>query len=608
MWGAKTSTPTPVVVEPKAAAQPKTPEGGRHFSTHTYGRDANEEHSALDDAIAKYDKDKDGKFSNLEVRAIVADVLKARTEARTFRMISMGLCAAIVIGAACVFGAAIAAIAVTKESFVHRGTGVQTGTDGQVVKTGVPLVTAKMHPASRRRLHEDNEFGGRQLVEVGDVPFDTYEKVRSTVAVTGDFSGSVEMNATSARRRLTDAATTLLLTGTVVQRMVFADGHIDYVVVSADGTENRIVRVAADNSSVIILDGNRRVMRRLEVDDAHEHRRLSELHAANSSHESPFECVVYHCFAGDEACDKPSDPAFCAKWADDGFTCELPLCMWIDESSRGRRLEGNCFPGDATVLTPDGPKAMRHVQVGDKVLSGAGGRFSDVYAIVHREEGTKSEYVRIETADGHAVEMSPTHFAVVGSEQRLLVAERVEVGMAVTTSDGRSAHGATTTVTRVSRVVRSGLYSPLTLDGTLVVGGVVAGVFSRNVPPRVGALVGDHALGWGLHALHLPGRLIYHLHPVATTRFHRSLPADASGAISPFKLFGSGGLLAMFAHGHACLSYSDAPSTLRFVTMYVLGCLTVGTFVAVDVALLAADALAHNVAGVARGVLATASF
>ena len=44
------------------------------------------------------------------------------------------------------------------------------------------------------------------------------------------------------------------------------------------------------------------------------------------------ECVVFHCFYGDDACDEPADPnEFCLKAAEDG-SCADPLCRIADGS------------------------------------------------------------------------------------------------------------------------------------------------------------------------------------------------------------------------------------------------------------------------------------
>ncbi|KAJ8901015.1 hypothetical protein NDN08_004877 [Rhodosorus marinus] len=141
-----------------------------------------------------------------------------------------------------------------------------------------------------------------------------------------------------------------------------------------------------------------------------------------------------------------------------------------------------CFPGDATVLIADGTeKPMRFLEAGDKVMV-AGGDFSDVYAFGHKDPAQDADFIRIETESGHVIEVSGSHYVLVADA--LVAAKKVKVGDQLTiTGLGKSRIGV------LSSVRRSGVYSPHTLDGTIVVNGIEASCHTETVKPFVADLL-----------------------------------------------------------------------------------------------------------------------
>lgn len=77
-----------------------------------------------------------------------------------------------------------------------------------------------------------------------------------------------------------------------------------------------------------------------------------------------------------------------------------------------RRDGGGCFPGDAVVLTPRGPKRLAEVAVGEELLGqDARGKpvYSPVRAWLHRDTDLTPEMVRVTTGAG-GVTVSTEHY------------------------------------------------------------------------------------------------------------------------------------------------------------------------------------------------------
>eukprot|EP00190_Bangiopsis_sp_CCMP1999_P001222 CAMPEP_0198727610 /NCGR_PEP_ID=MMETSP1475-20131203/4536_1 /TAXON_ID= ORGANISM="Unidentified sp., Strain CCMP1999" /NCGR_SAMPLE_ID=MMETSP1475 /ASSEMBLY_ACC=CAM_ASM_001111 /LENGTH=708 /DNA_ID=CAMNT_0044489673 /DNA_START=93 /DNA_END=2216 /DNA_ORIENTATION=+ len=137
-----------------------------------------------------------------------------------------------------------------------------------------------------------------------------------------------------------------------------------------------------------------------------------------------------------------------------------------------------CFPSLAKVELKDGSvKLMRDVRIGDHIRSSAT-EFSEVFAFSHKIEDIWSNFVRLETTDGHAIELSPGHFLHVNGN--LVAASAARVGDKVQTISSSSASIASTSTVR-----RQGLYNPQTMSGTIMVNGVQASAYTRAVPVKI---------------------------------------------------------------------------------------------------------------------------
>jgi Hint module len=160
------------------------------------------------------------------------------------------------------------------------------------------------------------------------------------------------------------------------------------------------------------------------------------------------------------------------------------------------RSSGSCFPADAVVVLENGEeKRMADLDVGDRVLVGAGA-VSDVFAFTHRTTGTVNEFVTVSLESGESISMTPGHYLHV--DGALVAASSVRPGATV-----RRASGGEGVVSAVRREMLSGLYNPQTLDGDIVVNGVVASTYTTAVKPAVA----HRALGALRMSYRLSGRV-----------------------------------------------------------------------------------------------------
>lgn len=125
--------------------------------------------------------------------------------------------------------------------------------------------------------------------------------------------------------------------------------------------------------------------------------------------------------------------------------------------------------------------------------------FSDVFMFTHRLSSANAEFVQIRTAAGHSVMLTPNHYLYVN--ERMAIASTVKVGDKLKAKDGSAV-----TVTAVSTTVSSGLYSPNTLDGDIVVDGIVMSTYTSDINPSLA-----HAALWPVRvAYQLGGDIMGH--------------------------------------------------------------------------------------------------
>lgn len=137
-----------------------------------------------------------------------------------------------------------------------------------------------------------------------------------------------------------------------------------------------------------------------------------------------------------------------------------------------------CFPGAATVQLRDGSLvSMAELSVGDEVRVGKS-QFSAVFMFTHRLPGVAAEFVEVTMTSGRRVSMTPGHGVYV--EGGVVSAGTVKVGDSV-----ESGAGGWEVVAAVRRVGGEGLYNPQTMDGRIVVDGVMASTYTAAVKGHI---------------------------------------------------------------------------------------------------------------------------
>lgn len=136
-----------------------------------------------------------------------------------------------------------------------------------------------------------------------------------------------------------------------------------------------------------------------------------------------------------------------------------------------------CFPESASVTLLDGSSArMWQLEVGDEVLVGPN-TYSRIFAFSHRDAHVKKLFYTLYTSSGHAISATQGHF--IYANNAAIPIERVQVGQSLRTITGSGV------VVKVDRQWMKGLYNPQTVQGDIIVNGVVASTYTKSVVPAV---------------------------------------------------------------------------------------------------------------------------
>jgi Hint module len=161
-------------------------------------------------------------------------------------------------------------------------------------------------------------------------------------------------------------------------------------------------------------------------------------------------------------------------------------------STTAKTSSAACFPASATVEKESGEFIrMNSLKIGDRVRVGAT-EFSTIFMFTHKDSSSINEFVRLKLASGVSVEATSGHYMPVNGG--LTSAGSVTIGDVMTV-----ANGARSPVVDISRVFRSGLFNPQTLEGNIVVDGILASTYTQAVDAQVA------------HALLSPLRFLYRL-------------------------------------------------------------------------------------------------
>lgn len=118
------------------------------------------------------------------------------------------------------------------------------------------------------------------------------------------------------------------------------------------------------------------------------------------------------------------------------------------------------------------------LQIGQRVLV-QNGQFSFVFASTHNDSNNviPRHFVQLKTRQGFRLTLSASHYVPIVTNGMKLAAD-VLIGDSVMLWNG-----STDEVISSQRVWKTGLHNPQTLEGTIVVDGVVASTFTSAVEP-----------------------------------------------------------------------------------------------------------------------------
>ncbi|CAB9496603.1 Desert hedgehog protein [Seminavis robusta] len=185
-------------------------------------------------------------------------------------------------------------------------------------------------------------------------------------------------------------------------------------------------------------------------------------------------------------------------------------CACVDTSTPAPTPTLGCFSGETLVQRSDHPEPiqMKHLKVGDAVLAKSG-VYKRVYAWGHIDRKLPASFLQLHMADAPTpLEVTGDHMVYVNGKAGPIRAEVVNIGDELLGSTPGKFHE----VTKITSKERSGVFYPLTEDGTIVVNGVLASTYvdiqrDGNEYMRLGRFQLPFTKGFLSHVFYSPLRL-----------------------------------------------------------------------------------------------------
>lgn len=176
---------------------------------------------------------------------------------------------------------------------------------------------------------------------------------------------------------------------------------------------------------------------------------------------------------------------------------------------------GSCFPPKAVVNTLNGSVTMENLKVGTMVLAvNKQGQltYSPVITFLDKDTNLESKHTTIETKDGTVLTLTRSHLIYRASHDNHTMfqtpdgilpvfASKIKVNDYIFTLSKEHNQVRPSKVVKVTNMKIKGNYAPLTLEGTIVVDGVLASCY---------AVIDDHRMA---HSSFAPLRLLYRSMP-----------------------------------------------------------------------------------------------
>uniref|UniRef100_A0AC35TYS5 HintC domain-containing protein n=1 Tax=Rhabditophanes sp. KR3021 TaxID=114890 RepID=A0AC35TYS5_9BILA len=161
-------------------------------------------------------------------------------------------------------------------------------------------------------------------------------------------------------------------------------------------------------------------------------------------------------------------------------------------------MKRNCFAADSTVMTPIGEKRMDELQIGDLVMvpsSNGVYRYEKVEMFYHRKPDYVQQFLTIETQSGNKLSLTDLHLLPFGDCKNALAAIQTEESLHNWMLTSRYAYKAqkgqcvishdennnliVDKIIKIGRKYSKGIYSPITVEGSIVTDRILTSCFSQ---------------------------------------------------------------------------------------------------------------------------------
>lgn len=198
-------------------------------------------------------------------------------------------------------------------------------------------------------------------------------------------------------------------------------------------------------------------------------------------------------------------------------------CYVVAKSSQGNGVCSSlknvtttfCFPGDSLVITPTGKKLISHLEVGDKVLTVSRMGlviFEEIYMLGHKDFHSVGLFLRIHTLSNATLRLTHDHqisfTSQVDQAPKYGPAAAVKVGDYVHVVSEDNTIVSLSKVTAVEEIFAQGYFNPYTMEGNIIVDGIVASCHSSFILDNLFNRMGI-SIPAGYQAVFAPLRVIF---------------------------------------------------------------------------------------------------
>lgn len=163
-------------------------------------------------------------------------------------------------------------------------------------------------------------------------------------------------------------------------------------------------------------------------------------------------------------------------------------------------ITGTCFAKNSTAATPNGPKTMDELKVGDKVLIATNGgslAYQPIKFFLHRDPEFQTKFLQIRTETGDALTLTPEHLLYKAptcsfpvwefnfrATEQLALAKELKIGHCLFITDSKKFLTKISRIEKITESWKKGIYSPITDSGVIVADNVIASCYSNTKVPN----------------------------------------------------------------------------------------------------------------------------